>query len=135
LPHWRFRTPEVALASAQAIFGLYQAYKARGDFVGMDMARKFLQMGYTRARRYANHRGGRKYQGSVPPERRGQSGAWGRAVRPLEPDLAKAEAARIFYRFYQQVLQDPQYQRRKADHLERFERPAMRADRPKETAP
>ena len=25
------------------------------------MARKFLQMGYTRAMRYANHKGGRKY--------------------------------------------------------------------------
>jgi hypothetical protein len=27
----------------------------------MDMARKFLQMGMTRAKRYANHAGGRKY--------------------------------------------------------------------------
>ena len=27
----------------------------------MDMARKFLQMGYTRAMRYAKHKGGRKY--------------------------------------------------------------------------
>lgn len=27
----------------------------------MDMTRKFLQMGMTRARRYANHKGGRKY--------------------------------------------------------------------------
>lgn len=26
------------------------------------MARKFLQMGYTRSRRYANHKSGRKYQ-------------------------------------------------------------------------
>ena len=25
------------------------------------MARKFLQMGMTRAKRYANHKGGRKY--------------------------------------------------------------------------
>jgi Domain of unknown function (DUF4385) len=25
------------------------------------MARKFLQMGWTRATRYANHKGGRKY--------------------------------------------------------------------------
>ena len=27
----------------------------------MDMARKFLEMGFTRARRYANHSSGRKY--------------------------------------------------------------------------
>ena len=28
----------------------------------MDMTRKFIQMGYTRSRRYANHAGGRKYK-------------------------------------------------------------------------
>lgn len=27
----------------------------------MDMARKFLQMGYTRSRRYANYKGGKKF--------------------------------------------------------------------------
>ena len=27
----------------------------------MDMCRKFLEMGFTRARRYTNHRDGRKY--------------------------------------------------------------------------
>lgn len=31
------------------------------DFVGMDMARKFIQMGMTRSKRYANFKGGRKY--------------------------------------------------------------------------
>ena len=61
LPHWRFRTPALAQESAQTIYALFLAYKAADDFVGMDMARKFLQMGYTRARRYANHRSGRKY--------------------------------------------------------------------------
>lgn len=30
--------------------------------MGMDMARKFIQMGMTRAKRYANHKGGRKYE-------------------------------------------------------------------------
>ena len=27
----------------------------------MDMCRKFLEMGFTRARRYANHKDGKKY--------------------------------------------------------------------------
>ena len=40
---------------------MFLNYRAEDDFVGMDMARKFLQMGYTRARRYANHKSGRKY--------------------------------------------------------------------------
>ena len=61
LPHWRFRTPELARESAEAIHGLFRRYRAEGDFVGMDMARKFLQMGFTRARRYTNYKGGRKY--------------------------------------------------------------------------
>ena len=77
LPHWRFRTPEVARESAAAIWKLFEAYRSEGDFVGMDMARKFLQMGYTRARRYANHKGGRKYD----PESGGGGG--GRRGRPL----------------------------------------------------
>lgn len=61
LPYWRFRTPDIARRSAQKIYTLFLEYKAQEDFVGMDMARKFLQMGYTRSRRYANHKTGRKY--------------------------------------------------------------------------
>ena len=39
LPHWRFRTPELARESAAAICGLFRRYRAEGDFVGMDIAR------------------------------------------------------------------------------------------------
>ncbi|HEX5692901.1 MAG TPA: DUF4385 family protein, partial [Roseiflexaceae bacterium] len=45
LPHWRFKTEHEARESVAAIQSLYQGYKDAGDFVGMDMARKFLQMG------------------------------------------------------------------------------------------
>ena len=55
------RVPEIAEESAAKISELYDQYKEQDDFVGMDMARKFLQMGYTRATRYAKHKGGRKY--------------------------------------------------------------------------
>ena len=61
LPHWRFKTPEIAKVSSDKIYQLFLDYQAAGDFVGMDMSRKFLQMGYTRSRRYANYKGGRKY--------------------------------------------------------------------------
>jgi hypothetical protein len=60
LPHWRFKTPEIARRSAGKIYQMFLDYKAKGDFVGMDMARKFLQMGYTRSRRYANQDGNMK---------------------------------------------------------------------------
>lgn len=43
-------------------------YKLEGDFVGMDMARKFLQMGYPRSRRYTNHKSGRKYLKDSPKD-------------------------------------------------------------------
>jgi len=59
--HWRFRTPSTARVSATRIYDLYANYRDKGDFVGMDMCRKFLEMGFTRARRYANHRNGKKY--------------------------------------------------------------------------
>ncbi|MEK0179898.1 DUF4385 family protein [Microcoleus anatoxicus] len=55
LPFWRFKTPEIAAESSSKIYSLFLEYLDRQDFVGADMARKFLQMGYTRSRRYANH--------------------------------------------------------------------------------
>lgn len=74
LPLWRFRTPGLARESADALYRRFLEYKRQGDFVGMAMARKFLQMGFTRARRYANHRSGRK----CPTDRE--------RVLPLDPD-------------------------------------------------
>ena len=59
--HWRFKTPKIAIESAHAIFDMYLDYLEQQDFIGMDMCRKFLEMGFTRSRRYANHRDGKKY--------------------------------------------------------------------------
>ncbi|KAF2794465.1 hypothetical protein K505DRAFT_407513 [Melanomma pulvis-pyrius CBS 109.77] len=61
LPLWRFKTPAIARQSSRQIYDKFEEYDGQGDFVGMDMCRKFLQMGMTRAMRYANHAGGRKY--------------------------------------------------------------------------
>jgi hypothetical protein len=61
LPLWRFKTPSIARTSSSAIYAKFLEYDAQNDFIGMDMSRKFLQMGMTRAKRYANHAGGRKY--------------------------------------------------------------------------
>ena len=43
---------------------MFLDYLKRGEFVGADLARKYLQMGFTRARRYANYKGGKKYDPS-----------------------------------------------------------------------
>ncbi|KAL8769950.1 MAG: hypothetical protein Q9209_004197 [Squamulea sp. 1 TL-2023] len=63
LPHWKFRTVPIAKVSSRALWEKFLQYEHEDDFVGMDMARKFIQMGMTRAKRYANHKGGRKYDG------------------------------------------------------------------------
>ena len=62
--------PMLAVKSANKIYAMYLDYRDAKDFVGMDMCRKFLEMGFTRARRYANHHSGKKYDdnGEVRPQ-------------------------------------------------------------------
>lgn len=121
LPHWRFATPDAARVSSEIIYRMFQDYLQAGDFVGADMARKFLQMGFTRARRYANHRGGKKYDGPVPQDRKGQSGAHGRAELSRQPeDPVKAEAARIFRTKWQEAEANEEYGALKRAHKARY---------------
>ena len=97
--HWRFKTLNEAKVSSQKIFDMYLDYRILKDFVGMDMCRKFLEMGFTRARRYANHKDGKKY---------GKDGK----VLPQEKDWAtseKAKAAKRFKDFRDLVTQDEFY--------------------------
>jgi len=85
--HWKFRTPKIAVESSNHIFGMYLDYRDQKDFIGMDMCRKFLEMGFTRARRYANHNSGRKYKKGT------------RDILPQEEDHATskyAQSATIF---------------------------------------
>jgi hypothetical protein len=109
LPLWRFRTPEVARESADALFARFQDYGRQGDFVGMDMTRKFLQMGYTRARRYANHKSGRKWNADRSD------------VLPREEDPVKAESAAIFYELWLKAREDATYLELRERHIERYE--------------
>lgn len=110
LPHWRFKTPEIAEISSSKLYEMYLDYKQQGDFVGMDMARKFIQMGYTRARRYANHPGGRKYDKEskelIP-------------IAEIEP--VKAESARIFKLKWDAIRSDETYQQMKQEHRQKYE--------------
>lgn len=107
LPHWRFKTCSEAQLSAASIFKKFRAYRRERDFVGMDMARKFLQMGFTRARRYANHRSGRKY------DSRGM-------VLPKVKDFIKARSAQIFYLYWKDIEADRIYAKMKAEWRELF---------------
>ncbi len=107
LPHWRFRTPEIAKESSEKIYQLYLEYKKKGDFPGMDMSRKFIQMGYTRARRYANYKGGRKYDDDGE-------------VKERTLDEEKAESARIFKEKWNLIREDQEYLELKKAHQKKY---------------
>jgi hypothetical protein len=104
LPHWRFRTPDVAAQSSAKLRDMFLVYLAQGDFPGADMARKYLQMGFTRARRYTNYKGGRKYAKTD-----------GHLLQRGTGDPQKAISAEIFYRAWQDAEANPDYARRKAE--------------------
>ena len=98
--HWRFVNESVARKSADKIYSMFVDYKDKQDFIGMDMARKFLEMGFTRSRRYANHSSGQKC-------------AKDGSVRPQSPDALhceKARSARVFKEVRDKAAYDPIYQ-------------------------
>jgi hypothetical protein len=80
-------------------YKMFIAYLDDDDFVGADMARKFFQMGYTRARRYANYKGGRKYDqdNGYKLQERGTG------------DPEKAESAAIFYEYWKKAESEKRY--------------------------
>ena len=96
---WRFKTPQSARKSAEKIYRMFESYKQKDDFIGMDMCRKFLEMGFTRSRRYANHHTGKKYDDEGN-------------VRPQEPDHATckyAKSAKIFKSVRDMVAKNDKY--------------------------
>ena len=97
--HWRFVNETAANKSSNKIYQMFCDYKSRKDFIGMDMARKFLEMGFTRARRYANHPSGKKYdaKGNITPQ------------STEHATCEKARSARIFKEKRDLAAKDPIY--------------------------
>ena len=98
-PHWRFKNPETATTSSQKIYELFLDYLEKNEFVGADLARKYLQMGYTRARRYANYKGGKKYDKENDY----------RQMEQGTGETEKAESASIFYKIWKKAESHPGY--------------------------
>ena len=99
--HWRFVDAPTAVKSSNKIYEMFCKYKEQQDFIGMDMCRKFLEMGFTRARRYANHRSGKKYNDD-------------KTIKPQEKDALtceKAQSATIFKEKRDLAAYDPIYQK------------------------
>ena len=121
LPHWRFKTPDIAEKSSQKIYQLFLEYLEQDDLVGADMARKFLQMGYTRSRRYANHKSGKKYRTNPQKEESKKAEKEARKdILPLDVDPIKAKSAEIFKAKWQEAKANPKYQRLLTLHKEKY---------------
>lgn len=103
--YWRFKTKIIAEESSQKIYSLFLTYLDQNDFVGADMARKYLQMGFTRARRYANYKGGKKYDKDhdykLLEKGTGQPG--------------KAAAAAVFFSKWKEAESNTKYAQMKTD--------------------
>ena len=122
LPHWRFKNPEVATKSSEKIYQMFIEYLDKDDFVGADIARKFIQMGYTRSRRYANHKSGKKYR--TNPQKAESKSAEKEArkeVLPLDIDPVKARSAEIFKAKWHQAKTNEKYQQLMQQHKEKYE--------------
>jgi len=129
------------------IFELFEKYKQENDVVGMDMARKFIMMGWTRSRRYANHKTGRKYsteddsekaskvtdeqitdmleekEGNFkdPRNRYHKVVTKTKKILPKDEDPIKAESARIFREVYEKVMNDSKYIEMRDEHIKNNE--------------
>jgi len=109
LPLWEIATLSGAEEAAEAIYDRYLAYRGADDFVGMDLARKYLQMGWTRSLRYAKYPGGRKYDDDGT-EREPET--W--------HDPEKREISTVYREYLDRVREDDAFERARRDHRERF---------------
>jgi hypothetical protein len=113
LPLWGVATLDDAEEGAAAIHERYREYREAGEFVGMDMARKYLQMGWTRAMRYAKYPGGKKYERDDDGDRVERE--------PQEwYDPEKREIALVYREHLDRVREDDAYERAKREHRERY---------------
>ncbi len=104
LPLWTITSLEEAEEAAEAIHEKFREYRAAGEFPGMDMARKYLQMGWTRSLRYAKYPGGRKHD-EDGTEREPQQ--W--------YDEEKYAISQVYREHLESVRNDEEYQRRREE--------------------
>lgn len=109
LPFWKFKDRYKAAESSDRIYQLFLEYLDKNDFVGADMARKYLQMGFTRARRYANYKAGRKYSKQDY-----------HLLEKFTGDPEKIISAEIFYKKWQQAEDHSKYAKMKIEWKKEF---------------
>jgi len=108
LPLWSIKTIEQAEDAAEDIYEKFKTYKQADEFPGMDLARKYLQMGWTRSLRYAKYPGGQKYE---------EDDDGNRVEREPQQwyDDEKYEISQIYREYLDRVREDEEYQQRKQE--------------------
>ena len=131
LPYWKFKTEAIAEKSAKKIYSMFESYLKKKDFIGADMARKYLQMGFTRARRYANHKSGRKYEKDGEKVKNTEeifsSGSSNKVKKIIKQETdaltnEKSKAANIFKSYWFMAKDHPQYINQKVEFKKMYYR-------------
>ena len=105
-PLWRFKTPDKAQLSCNQIYLKFLGYIDEGDFVGADMAKKYLHMGFTRSRRYWNHSSGKKWT---------NDGEW--KVLPYDRTEKRFyDSSLIFQKYWKMARENKDYLQMKKQH-------------------
>ena len=106
-PLWRFKTPNLAKQSCNMIYDKFVEYLDNDDFVGADMAKKYLHMGFTRSRRYWNHSSGTKWEK--------KNGEW--KVLPYDRTEKRFyDSSLIFQRYWKVARENKRYLEMKKQH-------------------
>ena len=106
--HWRFKNPKIAEKSAETIYKMFISYLLEGDFVGADMAKKYLHMGFTRARRYWNHSSGKKWTR--------ENGKW--EILPKDHNVERFfRSSNIFQDYWKRARENEQYREMKKEFM------------------
>ena len=107
-PLWRFKTPEEAQLSCNLIYIKFLEYIEQGDFVGADMAKKYLHMGFTRSRRYWNHSSGKKWTK--------QNGKW--EILPKDHNVERFfRSSNIFKDYWKLARENEDYRKMKKEFM------------------
>ena len=110
-PLWRFKTPDKAQLSCNQIYLKFLEYIDENDFVGADMAKKYLHMGFTRSRRYWNHSSGKKWT---------NDGEW--KVLPYDRTEQRFyDSSLIFQRYWKAAREDKRYLKMKNEFRREYE--------------
>ena len=105
-PLWRFKTPDKAQLSCNQIYLKFLEYIDENDFVGADMAKKYLHMGFTRSRRYWNHSSGKKWT---------NDGGW--KVLPYDRTEQRFyDSSLIFQKYWKMARENEDYLQMKKQH-------------------